>query len=819
MKKTQSHLYIKTPVIQIITILTLLLQLNNLSFGQVLTVSDPPGSNQLPAIQLPSSTSSNLKLIKTWNFNESEQTLPPYLFVSAGIDDIDKGSTDWGTTESSKFRMIGDYAGEFRITYENEKVDTIPLVYGYTLWFKNNWKSGKEPFKSDPSARKLLDNTLFLHHIYQEDCNYTLRIRLRKNKIKSIGYFDNILKDGQLKQPEFLFSALKNSNPTAPVNSTKVDTLDTAQFFTNHTIDTLNTYPPFIQTNLRKLMHLLYTFDSDFQSVTNADIPSGYKGPSILFSGTPEANIMSSVFHHNLNDQVNRVDTNGIVHESAYNAPTWFYDGFGTWSNPAGDNHGSYYTTYYTRNKTIMILPDLNYIDKSNKALGFLDKQLMYFPEMYPTLQLEGKKIPGHWTVIANTPLVYSEVLTGVGWPTKYTFEKFGSHYKDFGNPETDGHGHSMMSHWKVWQNSGRNKGWVSDRWKYLKEAADYLCWSLDNPDLSFSKYGLLYAESEAGMSDYTIYCNYPCYLGLLMYAEMADSIGAKDYSTKWRNTADKLQKNMLSYFAADDSLHRKIWQKVGFNHENILANLKEYNGFDLTGKLPAEWMERSRNTYLKNKATRPDFYGPRGLGYDHDLLTQTAMLLDRMDDVTKWMRNLAHLCYSPRLPKPYIVPECASIDVKRGIIRRQGDLGNGFQQSETVNTILLCAGIDDNIPGSLKIMPRLPENWSMHISDYPVIVYTDGKSYTSQIEMSISYPKKGAQSLKLRTITGGDLKNVNFRLGPFSPDTKTIRVTVNEKKKKYPCFMSGDKAWVWINIPEVNAGRQLSIETFIKTE
>jgi hypothetical protein len=177
-------------------------------------------------------------------------------------------------------------------------------------------------------------------------------------------------------------------------------------------------------------------------------------------------------------------------------------------------------------------------------------------------------------------------------------------------------------------------------------------------------------------------------------------------------------------------------------------------------------------------------------------------------------MRNLAHICYSPRLPKPYIVPECASIDVKRGIIRRQGDLGNGFQQAETVNTILLCAGIDDNIPGSLKIMPRLPENWNMRISDYPVIVYADGKSYTCNIEMSITYPQKGAQSLKLKTTTGGDLKNVSFRLGPFPADTKRIRVAINDRKKNYTCVISGDKAWVWIKIPEIKPGKLCTIET-----
>lgn len=153
---------------------------------KVMVKSNTSKHDQIQTIQLPSSSSAELKMVENWNFKESERIEAPYLFVSGGIDDIDKGSTDWGTAESSKFRMIGDYGGEFRITYENAKVDTIPLVYGYTLWFKNNWKSGKEPFISDTSARNLLNNTLFLNNIYKDDLNYTLRIRLRKSKIKSI---------------------------------------------------------------------------------------------------------------------------------------------------------------------------------------------------------------------------------------------------------------------------------------------------------------------------------------------------------------------------------------------------------------------------------------------------------------------------------------------------------------------------------------------------------------------------------------------------------------------------------------------------------
>jgi hypothetical protein len=152
---------------------------------------------------------------------------------------------------------------------------------------------------------------------------------------------------------------------------------------------------------------------------------------------------------------------------------------------------------------------------------------------------------------------------------------------------------------------------------------------------------------------------------------------------------------------------------------------------------------------------------------------------------------------------------------VKRGIIRRQGDLGNGYQQAETVNSIILCAGVDDNVPGTLKIMPRLPENWSVKITDYPVIVYSEGLSYISKIDLKITYPENGVQTLALRAFSGGDLKNVNFRMGPFNAEIKSIKVSINgEGNHIYPCFISGDKAWIWIKITEIKVNSQITVKT-----
>jgi hypothetical protein len=246
-----------------------------------------PEDSILASVQLPASSNADLTLLKSWTFKAPTRLRADYLYVSGGIDNIDKGSTDWGTAEAKKFRMIGDYAGELRIFYENDRVDTIPLVYGYTLWYKNNWKQGKEPFVSDSVAKALLDSTLYLNHIYDGNDEYILRIRLRKAAVTRIDYYDNQLKDGFAKL-HFKIPVIEPLFPR-PDSVSEISAADAGmEFYATHTIDTLNSYPEKVKVNLKKLMVLLYSFSADYDNVKEVEIPADYKGPSIVFSGGSE---------------------------------------------------------------------------------------------------------------------------------------------------------------------------------------------------------------------------------------------------------------------------------------------------------------------------------------------------------------------------------------------------------------------------------------------------------------------------------------------------------------------------------------------------
>ena len=200
-----------------------------------------------------------------------------------------------------------------------------------------------------------------------------------------------------------------------------------------------------------------------------------------------------------------------------------------------------YYDDSYTRTHFIALLSNIGFLTKANKAIDYFDRWMMYFPNSYPALQIGGKPVPGHATVIANKPHVYFDELSKVGWPEKFKT-------RDYGNPETDGHGLLMLSRWRAWIKGGRTKAWLEQRWEAVNEAAEWIGWCLDNPQLSFSEHGLLYSESEGGMAMESLYCNVPCYFGLLAYAEMAEALKRqmwrddgvtkpKDFWTLWMPT------------------------------------------------------------------------------------------------------------------------------------------------------------------------------------------------------------------------------------------------------------------------------------------
>ncbi|NLN04025.1 MAG: hypothetical protein GX166_04290 [Clostridiaceae bacterium] len=93
-----------------------------------------------------------------------------YLYAVGGYHSIDSGTDIWGTASYSEIRLVGDRMGDIVITYESGTVDKVPLIFGYTLWYYNNWKEYKGPFDGEAKNEKmanLLKEALHLNGAFE----------------------------------------------------------------------------------------------------------------------------------------------------------------------------------------------------------------------------------------------------------------------------------------------------------------------------------------------------------------------------------------------------------------------------------------------------------------------------------------------------------------------------------------------------------------------------------------------------------------------------------------------------------------------------
>ena len=563
------------------------------------------------------------------------------------------------------------------------------------------------------------------------------------------------------------------------------------KFFTDHTIDSTNPYPDSIKENIDKINHALLTYEEDYANAPEFVYPANHTGSKVYFKGTSIADIASGVVYYNLKNLVERTDEDGFLHTSYDGAPSWRYDGFGFWV----ENANSYYDSFYSRDdgRAIMSLLSYGCISTAAKAAKFGNKHMMYFPEN--NITFNGVKVPGHYTVVVNKPMLYSTVLVpNANWPTRYTEKAFGSDYQNLGNQETDGHGLMMLANYNTWKNEGAKAQWVIDNWKYINEGASWILWCFEHPDISLVKNGLLYAESEAGMMEYTMYCNVACYLGLRGYAEMAEDAGKSEEATKWKQQADSLENAITDRFGGRGG----TWiGKYGFFHDPVVTMMSDYFGYD-TNDMIKEWVSFSVASYEKDisAARKNKYFGNGGgVGYDHSMITQSALLLDQMKDAGNLVINLSKLSYSPRLPEPYIVPEGLCVDIEAGIIRRQGDLGNLVQVAEALKCYSIVTGVSPVRNNTLKLMPRLPENWEVDVQNYD-IPNVDGT-----VNMLVTYPKNGAQTAQITLKDTSGFEKVSFRFGPLPMSTTCAAVQINGVNiSDVQLVESGDSKWAWVS-------------------
>lgn len=738
-----------------------------------------------------------------------------YLYILGGCNSLDIAHPAWGGGWAEKNFFIGNELGQILVTYADSTQDIVPLIYGYTAFTNQGYKNAPGPFSSDAKYRKMLDDALCVANAVNgfetQKSDYYFRIALRNSEVSKIELRDSEAKKGIVAVRGLSFAGVVTKPIGSKFQTIKATAMpkEKADWLAKHTISSQDSYPKFRRGAVKKLQDKFYTSPAQITSEVVARtsprvLAKDFKGPKVAFSGSPVAEILTNIYYDNTTDLMQRIDEDGMVHESAKGSD--YYNSFGGWAPNLGAFHGD----AYTRLRGLTLLTNIGMEEKVNASIKFFDKWLMYFPESFPEIQLGGKPVPGHATVVANKPHVYFDKLKNVGWPTKYTT-------RDFGNPEVDGHGLLMITRWRAWSKQGRNSQWVTDRWAAINEAAEFIPWALDNPELSFSEHGLLYNETEGGRYAPSMYCDFVCYLGLLGYAEMAETVGNEEKASRWRKQATRLYDAMMAYYPIEKQPWGKVWDPnknamFHYTHSTLAPVCigMDYWGYDVKNLLPEGWLEITQNTYkMQLERNEPQFAATAGIGYGQGYITQSAMLLDEMSDAEKMIDWMAKICFAPNLKFPYTVPEGSIIDHGGKMWRRWGDLGNLYQLNEVVYTTQLIIGIDDVDSAQLKIMPRMPRDWSgIKVKDWPVRVTSGGAS--KLVNMAMEYSRSSAAKLSYKVIFDNTVDNAMVRVGPF--DNSYSKLKISGKKQQLPLFQSGDSKWAWIELESKSNTHLLNI-------
>ncbi len=536
------------------------------------------------------------------------------------------------------------------------------------------------------------------------------------------------------------------------------------------------------KSRLSDLRAALYTSDTLVnRPIAVQPIPAGYNGPRVTFKGDVYATVLQNAFYANVQDMLNKVDASGFYHTStkgalAWAGVPWSAGGeFGTWRN----NVGVYYDQSWSRDlgRTMQELADLGFLDPATRGLDLALRDARLYQEN-PSLTFHGHPLPPHWSRIINRP--------------------------DPSTPfENDGHGLISLALYKLWQRLPDRDSWLRAHWIDVKAAGDWIPWQFDHPELSGARDGVLYTTGEsAGGKGYSVYPDYICMTSLEALARMADSIGETHSAALWRSRAAKMRSAMFAHYIISDPKYGSVWTLVDAgwpNKSTVLGPIilqADYTAY--APEADPRWQSADQAAYQRLLDTyKPlGFYG-WAMGYGQGFVTQSALLLDRMNDATTMFHWTAKEIYDPRLgSREFIVPEGAQLDPTGKFIYRTGESGNGVQEDEIIKAFRILLGVDDLDPAHPRITPRMPYGWTELATDkYPILFSHDGKVETASLNYRLT---RSSSQMSLAISSNKPIGTVPIRLGPFKDSPSPSSVLINGKHPEGASVThSGDSWWV----------------------
>jgi hypothetical protein len=689
--------------------------------------------------------------------------------------------------------FFGDQMGQIQLNYADGTTQAYPLVMGESLWWGQAFNNFPEPYPSSARFRKALASSLQLYPPTPvRNGQYVAVISPSQNALESITVSSSPAKKG-----------------TPVITGITVETVAGNDLAGTIAVSPWPFSPPFKKFIKEKNLQLagaekkasaralenlrlsFYTSDADYGRRVALQTPAGYTGPQVTFKGGLTAEILENVFSYNVQDIADKIDEDGMYHTSTRGAVLWGRGGgqFGSYAT----NAGCYYADSWTRDMG-RSLQELTILGYTNDALHCADYCLRVAklwekpnaPKYYVNGDSnKGELYPPHWSRVANGP--------GRAPPF-----------------ENDGHGLVCLFLYKLWQRLPDRDDWLRARWPDIKDAGDWVVWELDHPEISGATNGVLHTTGEsAGGNGYSVYGDYSCMIALRALAQMADSIGQTDCADKWRLYAAKMKIAMGHQYLIDDPKYGRVWtlDHAGWpTHPTVLGPIifrADYQGFSPEEE-DDDWHTMNEAAYQRLiDAYQPfGFYGD-AMGYGQGFVTESALLLDRMRDVTPMLDWTAKQIYDPKLGF-FIVPEGVQIDPTGKFWYRAGDLGNGVQEAEIVKVLRLVIGVDDTHPDHLQFYPRMPYHWyEMAVAKYPVLFEDSGKMENTFLHYKL---RRSGQKMKLEIAADHSLGPVAMRLGPFAKPPNAADILVNGKSPARAAIApSGDSWWVSFTAPVGN--------------
>ena len=758
-------------------------------------------------------------ILKTWNngmtFN-LEGTKVEKLHFLGMIHQVDIANGSWYSTKGDHgySHFVGDKAGDIIITFQNNEKAVVPLVFGFNLWYSLPWDvfwyhgwSNRENFDSalfcgDPAPRELIKNTLSLTDGMRlmgsrsNNTRFVFSLDLENKSVQSIEikgvddmYSHPLISAVTVEtdQPSSNLSKLPDVSTNSPVLKPV-----TLQYILNEE------YKPGIE----KLKRTIYTFKDQLPKLKEPEIPENYFGPHYNFKGTQEAVYAATYLYRNGPECGAKIADNGTGCASsiAGKATAWYTCGIGIWRCLPSlfGNLQNWFSLY--KSKSPGNLPGTG--QAWSRGIGELMREAMAFGygkyiDTYTDWLdscMFSEAYPPHWIRIPG----------GGSKSDGHKTRKVGN-IIETGNRENDGHGICMWGRYMIWHWLGRPKEWNEKHWTATEASVDWIQWQLDTDTIFPGKRkDILYTESESAWGDYDIYSSYNCLHGLNLAIVMARQLNKTEEIKKWEKLSQRLSKGILQNLV-DTVDSKTIWHAaptcVWADYAHICTHLQlategftytPLQDYALADELTQKFLQIDINSYRYLMKTK-NYNCLRMYGYGQGMMTQSALLLDEMNDAENFINVMVDHCYLPHM-EGWTAPEGI-------ILHKSGDFwvpvnGYGGQDSHLADSqkaLRLMLGIDDNNPDLLRIIPRFPATWNqMSISDFPVL--------TGNKRQKIKYSY--TRDLVGQVFNFGferPVKNMSLRLGPI-PDGKQItKVTLNGGKVSFENLISGDSRWVWI--------------------